>query len=141
MSVAGAWLDHMNHPVLSAIAAMHAAFDEIVGVDPIYMSVAEKKAAMVETGKLRARADALELQLLAAARSTSPRRPGPGRPRPGSPTRPVTRSARSATVPPWPRRWTTRWTQTADALAAGLVNLAQVRAIAEALETLPARSG
>ena len=35
MSVVGAWLDHMNHPVLSAIAAMHAAFDEIVAVDPI----------------------------------------------------------------------------------------------------------
>jgi hypothetical protein len=66
MSVASAWLDHMNHPVLSAIAAMHAAFDEIAGVDPIYMSVAEKKAAMLQTGKLRARADALELQLLAA---------------------------------------------------------------------------
>src|SRR5829696_1397905 len=56
----------MNHPVLSAIAAMHAAFDEIVGVDPMYMSIAEKKAAMLETGKLRARADALELRLLAA---------------------------------------------------------------------------
>ena len=61
-----AWLVTMNHLVLTAIAASHAAFDEIAGVDPTYMSVAEKKAAMVETAKLRARADALELQLLAA---------------------------------------------------------------------------
>jgi hypothetical protein len=138
MSVAGAWLEHMNHPVLSAVAAMHAAFDEIVGVDPIYMSVAEKKAAMVETGKLRARADALELRLLAAgaadvAEETGARSTAAWL---ADETRDVLGAvrARAALAETLDRRWT----RTADALAAGLVNLAQVRVIAEALETLPA---
>ena len=141
MSVVGAWLDHMNHPVLSAIAAMHAAFDEIVAVDPIYLSVGEKKAAMVETGKLRARADALELQLLAAgavdvaeetgARSTASWLADETRDAHG-PVR--ARAALAKTLDH-------KWTQTADALAAGLVNLAQVRVIAEALEALPADLG
>ena len=32
------WLVAMNHPVLSAIAAIEAALDEIAGVDPTCMS-------------------------------------------------------------------------------------------------------
>lgn len=32
----------MNHPVLSVYAAIDAAFDEITGVDPIYMSVEQR---------------------------------------------------------------------------------------------------
>ena len=131
MSVLPAWLVFMNHPVLTAIAASHAAFDEIAGVIPAYMSVAEKKAAMVETAKLRARLDALELQLLAAssvdvadetgARSTATwladeTREGHG-------------TVRNRAV--LARALDERYRQVADALAAGVVNTPQTRAIVE----------
>lgn len=127
----------MNHPVLSAVAAMHAALDEIAGVDPMYMSVAEKKAAMVETAKLRARADALDLQLMAAgsidvaddtgARSTAVWL--------ADETRDAHGAVRGRAV--LAKALAARWTQVADALAAGAVNLAQTRAIVESLDALP----
>jgi hypothetical protein len=127
----------MNHPVLTAIAASHAAFDEIAGVDPIYMSVAEKKAAMLEVARLRARADALDLALLAAsavdvaeetgARSTAVWAADATREAHGA----VRHRARLATA------LDRKWRLVADALAAGTVNLAQARVIAEALDALP----
>ena len=128
----------MNHPVLSAIAAIHAAFDEVADVDPIFMSVGEKKAALVEMGRLRARADALDMALLAA----------------GSVDVAEDTGARSAAT--WVAEATgeaqgtvrhraglakaldTTWTVLAGALAAGRVNLAQTRAIVESLDALPA---
>jgi hypothetical protein len=129
MSVVPAWLVVMNHPVLTAIAASHAAFDEIAGVDPMYMSVAEKKAAMVETAKLRARADALELQLLAAgwvdvadqtgARSTATWL--------AEETREAHGTLRNRAV--LARALDRRYRQVADAMAAGVVNTAQTRVI------------
>ncbi len=127
----------MTHPVLSAIAAMHAAFEEIAGVDPIYMSVAEKKTAMVESAKLRARADALDLKLLAAGdvdvaedtgtRSTAAWLADTTRDASGT----LRRKADLA------KALETRWTQTREALAAGRVNLPQTRVITEALDALP----
>lgn len=136
-----AWLVVMNHLVLTAIAASHAAFDEIAGVDPTYMSVAEKKAAMVQTAKLRARADALELQLLAAgsvdvaddtgARSTATWLADQTREAHGT----VRNRAMLATA------LDQRYRHLAAALAAGEVNTAQTRAIVECLDALPADVG
>jgi hypothetical protein len=137
-SVGARWLGWvMNHPVLSAIAAIHAALDEIAGVDPIYMSVAEKKTAMVESARLRARAEALDLQLSAAAeidvaeetgsRSTAVWLADQTREAHGT----VRHRAALA------KALEKTWTHTGAALAAGRVNLAQVRAITESLQTLP----
>jgi hypothetical protein len=131
----------MNHLVLTAIAASHAAFDEIAGVDPMYMSVAEKKAAMVDLAKLRARADALELQLLAAgsvdvadetgARSTATWLADEARDAHGT--------VRNRAV--LAKALDQRYRQVAAALAAGVVNTAQTRAIVESLDALPADAG
>jgi hypothetical protein len=57
----------MNHPVLSAYAAIDAAFDEITHVDPAYMTIEQKKAALTSSARARARAEAWELRLLAAS--------------------------------------------------------------------------
>jgi hypothetical protein len=51
----------------SMVGLGHEPPGALAGVDPIYMSVAEKKTAMVESARLRARAEALDLQLSAAA--------------------------------------------------------------------------
>ena len=126
----------MNHPVLSAIAAIDAALDEVAGVDPVYMTVEEKKTALVASAKVRARAEALELRLLAAAddvaeatgaRSTATWVADQTRQAHGT----VRRDAALATA------LDQRWTQTADAFAAGDLNMAQARVIAEALAALP----
>ena len=110
----------MNHPVLSALAAMDAAFDEICGVDPMYMSVAEKKAAMVQTARLRARAEALDLRLLAAgevdvaddtgARSTAVWLADQTREAHGAVrNRAVLAQALRASGPRWPTHWLRAW--------------------------------
>lgn len=126
----------MNHPVLSAIAAMDAALDEVAEVDPMYMTVEEKKAALVGSARVRARADALELRVLAAAddvaevtgdRSAATWLADRTREAHGT----VGRKAALA------RALAVRWTRTADALEAGQVNLAQAREIADALDALP----
>ncbi len=127
----------MNHPVLMAIAASHAAFDEIAGIIPTYLSVAEKKAAMVETARLRARADALELRLLAAgsldvadetgARSTATWLADETREAHGT----VRNRAVLATA------LDERYPHLADSLAVGAVNTGQTRAIVESLDALP----
>ena len=130
----------MTHPVLSAIAAMDAAFDEVAGVDPMYMSVEEKKTALVSSARVRARAEALELRLLAAAehdvaeatgaRSTATWVADQTRQAHGT----LRRSAALAAA------LDQRWTHTADAFAAGEVNPAQAGVIAAALDALPQTS-
>jgi hypothetical protein len=57
----------MNHPVLSAYAAIGAALDEISAVDPTYMTVVEKQAALTAGARIRSRVEALEMRVLAAA--------------------------------------------------------------------------
>jgi hypothetical protein len=44
LSVVTAWLVHMTHPMLTLVAALDAAVDEVAGVDPIYLTVPDKKA-------------------------------------------------------------------------------------------------
>jgi hypothetical protein len=96
---------------------------------------------MVETGKLRARADALELQLLAAGAVDVPEETGARSTAAwlADETRDAHGAVRARAA--LAKTLDHTWTQTADALAAGLVNLAQVRVITEALETLPADLG
>ena len=65
---------------------------------------------------------------------TGPPRPG-WRPRPGTTTGPYAGTRR------WLPSLGSRWTQTADALGAGDLNLAQARVIVEALDALPDELG
>jgi Domain of unknown function (DUF222) len=127
----------MNHPVLTTVAAMHAALDEISGVDPMFMTVTEKKTALVAVARLRARIEALDLRLLAAgdldiaedtgARSTAVWVADETKDAHGAVRQ---RAALAKTL-------AERWTQVGDALAAGVVNLAQTRAIIDSLDALP----
>ena len=130
------WLVLMTHPMLTLVAALDAAVDEVAGVDPIYMTVPDKKATLTGVARARARLEAIELKVLAAAddiaeatgdRSTATWLANETRDAHGT----VRRKAVLA------RALTSRWAQTADALGAGEVNLAQARVIAEALEALP----
>ncbi len=70
--------------------------------------------------------------------TTSPSRPVPGPPHTGWPTPPATTPEPSADSPPWPKPWTNGGPEVATALADGVVNVAQARVIAEALDALPA---
>ena len=126
----------MNHPVLSVYAAIDAAFDELIGVDPLYMTVEQRQAALAHSAKVRARAEAWDLRLLAAsddiaettgARSTATWVAVETRDAHGA----VRRRASLASA------LHERWGQVDSALEAGALNLAQARVIADALDALP----
>ena len=137
LSVGGGCLaSRVNHPVLSAYAAIDAAFDEITHVDPAYMTVEQRKAALMSSARARARADAWELRLLAAsddvadetgARSTATWVANETRDAHGAERR---RASLAAALGQ-------RWARVADALESGSLNLTQARVIAEALDALP----
>ena len=126
----------MSHPVLSVYAAIDAAFDEITGVDPVYMTVEQKQAALACSAKVRARAEAWDLRLLAAsgdiaeatgARSTATWVAVETRDAHGA----VRRRASLASA------LDERWGQVGSSLEAGVLNLGQARVIVEALDALP----
>lgn len=126
----------MNHPLLTALAAMDAALDEVAQVEPTYMSVAEKETALVRSARVRARFEAMEMRVLASAddvaeetgdRSTAAWLATATRDGRGSVRR---RQALAKALD-------ARWTQVGAALATGDVNAAQARVIAEALDALP----
>ncbi len=122
--------------MLTLVAALDAAVDEVAGVDPIYMTVPDKQTTLAGIARARARLEGVELKVLAAAddvaevtgdRSTASWLANRTREAHGT----VRRKAALA------RALAGRWTRTADALEAGLVNLAQAREIADALDALP----
>ena len=126
----------MTHPMLTLVAALDAAVDEVAGVDPIYMTVPDKKATLTGVARARARLEAVELKVLAAsddiAEATGDRSTATWL---ANQTREAHGTVRRKAV--LARALASRWAQTADALEAGQVNLAQARVIAEALEALP----
>jgi hypothetical protein len=118
------------------IDELDAALDQILTVDPIYLTTTEKQVAMVGLSRARARIEAAVMRVLAVAdevaeatgdRSTAAWLSTETRDAHGT----VRRSATLATA------LESRWVQVADALAAGAVNLAQARVIVDALDALP----
>jgi hypothetical protein len=126
----------MNHPVLTALAAMEAALDEVSQVEPVYMSVAEKQTALMRSARVRARAEALEMRVLAAAddvaEQTGDRSTAAWL---ATATRDSRGSVRRRQV--LGKALDSRCRHVGAALAAGEVNSAQARVIAEALDALP----
>ena len=55
------------HPLLAAVRACEAAFDELGEVDPLYADGASKQALLVELTRLSARVTALRAQVLAVS--------------------------------------------------------------------------
>ncbi len=118
------------------IGTLHAVLDEIGAVDPIYLTTAEKQGALTELSRARARIEAAELRVLAAAddiaeatgaRSTADWLADETRQAHGT----VRRFAALA------GGLESRWVQVGYALASGSVNLAQARVMVEALDALP----
>lgn len=118
------------------IAVLDAALDDVAAVDPIYLTTTEKQTALLDLSRVEARVQAAKLRILAAsddiaeatgARSTAHWLADATRENPGA----VRRLSGLAEV------LDERWTQVGTALAAGSVNLAQARVVAEALGELP----
>ncbi len=119
------------------IGVLDAALDDIAAVDPVYLTTAEKQTALRDLSRLEARVQAAKLRVLAAAddiavetgaRSTAHWLADATRDNPGA----VRRLSALAEA------LDERWTQVGTALADGVVNVAQARVIAEALDALPA---
>ena len=118
------------------IGELDAVLDEILAVDPIYLTTAEKQSASLQLAKADARLQAARLRLLAVSddiaeitgdRSTATWLADETRDAHGA----VRRNAALASA------LDQRWVQIANALASGSVNLAQARVIVEALDALP----
>lgn len=56
-----------EHPLLAAAHAVGTALDEVAGVDPLYLSIPEKQALLVELTRLSARLTGLRAEVLAVA--------------------------------------------------------------------------
>ena len=119
---------------------VHGAMDELAAISPEFRTTAEKQEHLVGISRLIARAEAERLRVLASAgdiavatgdRSTAAWLAAETRDAHGT----VRRHAGLAEA------LDQRWTQTGAAFAAGEVNLAQTRVIAEALAALPADLG
>src|SRR5512133_1585620 len=57
----------ISHPVLACARAIGGALDEVVGVDPLYMTPAAKAAAMVGLSTAICRAQGLLLRVVAVS--------------------------------------------------------------------------
>jgi hypothetical protein len=55
------------HPILGFVAALGGALDRVLRVEPVFMTPDQKRRALVELARERARLDALALRVLAAA--------------------------------------------------------------------------
>lgn len=55
------------HPIVSAVATARAALGEVAEVQPVFMSTAEKQAALIELARLEAQTTEARLRVLASA--------------------------------------------------------------------------
>lgn len=124
------------HPLLAAAQVVGAALDEVVGVDPLYLSTQDKSALLVELTRSLARLTGLRAEVLAVADDLA--------------ARTGMRSAASwlAAEPRTSRREAAhdeqlgvalrhRWTGLGAAVAAGHVTWEQATILVHALDELP----
>jgi hypothetical protein len=130
----------MSSTYAASFDRLHECVDELAAIDPSYRTTSEKQDALLGWSQFIARAEAERMRVLAVAddiaettgdRCTAAWLATMTRDAPGA----VRRTATLATA------LDRSWTQTAAAFAAGTVNLAQVRVIAEALDALPEKLG
>ena len=127
----------MNHPVLSSLVAVDAALDELAGVDPIFMTTADKKAAMILGAKVRARLDAVQMAVVAAADDVAVET-GARSVAAWLATETRDSHAHARQVERLGQALGCRWRQAGEALAAGRLSTAQAQVITRALDELPA---
>jgi hypothetical protein len=56
-----------QHPVLSCLDVLEAALEDVAGVEPAFMTVADKEAALVRAAEVETRLKELQLRVLASA--------------------------------------------------------------------------
>lgn len=123
------------HPVLAFALGVRSAAKDIAGVDPTFMTAAEKEQALVELHRARAQVDAWQLRLLAASDDVADAH--------GARDAAAWLSAETRTDyrPARARlelaRQLERWTGVAGALLAGDLTPEHARSIADALDALP----
>ncbi len=128
--------DHV-HPVLSCVASMESALKATADVQVVFMAPAEKRTALLELTRVEAQVAALRLRVMAAsddvalkegARDVAALVTHHTRTDAGANRRDLVLA----------RALEKRWTQVADALGRGEVNLAQALVMVHALGELPA---
>src|SRR5687768_14289177 len=123
-----------RHPVLACADQITTALASVAQVDPIFMTTPEKAEALLDLSRLTGQLESLRLRVIAASGD-------------------VAETDASRNVGTWlgPRTLTdtsantathvlatdlTHWTQVADGLTHGTVNLAQAKVITRALDAL-----
>ena len=126
----------MSSTYAEPLDLVERGLDDLAAIDPGHRTTAEKQQFLLRVARAKARLVAEELRVLAASddvaevtgdRSTATWLAHQTREAHGT----VRRHAALASA------LDSRWTQTAEALGAGDVNLAQARVVVEALEALP----
>ena len=126
----------MSTTYTEPLARLHGALDDLAAISPQFRTTTEKQQLLLELSRAQARVTAQGLRVLAVAddiaeatgdRSTATWLANQTRDAHGT----VRRHAGLAAA------LEQRWTQTAAALADGVVNLAQARVMVEALDALP----
>jgi hypothetical protein len=128
--------DPFAHPFLRGVGQVAVAVDDLCATRPGLMSVREKEAALLDLARLEARVSAVKLRVLAGAddlaAEAGARDAGAWLAHEARLDRgPARRDGELATV------LADRWPRLEAALAAGVVNLAQVRVCAAVLAELP----
>src|SRR4051794_6515830 len=115
---------------------LEACLDELAAIDPTYRTTAEKGGALIGLARVKARVAAAELRLLASADDVAEST--------GARTAAAWLAEETRDAPGTLRRDAAlaaalhrRWERVGAALSAGVVNLAQTRVLADALDGLP----
>ncbi len=128
------------HPILSAIAVAQDAVAGVRDAQPVYLSPAEKQAAVAELARLEAMTAELKLRVVAVAEDA---RADSGARDTGAWLASVTREdfptgrAQARLAEALDRRWAA----VAAGMAHGLVSLPQAKVVAQVLDDLPDRLG
>src|SRR6187200_2181129 len=130
----------MSSTYAEPLDRLDAVVDELASIGPEFRSTGEKRELLLRISRVIGRAEAVRLRVLAASddiaeatgdRSTAAWLATQTRDNHGTVRRHAALAAALGST----------WTQTADALGAGDLNLAQARVIVEALDALPVSLG
>ena len=125
-----------QHPVLTCLDVLEEALKDVAGVDPGFMTVADKEATLVRTAEVASRLKELQLRVLAAAEDlaaeTGQRDQAAWLSHHGRLDRPAARRDQQLA-----EALAARWHGVAEAMRGGKVHPDQAHVIVRALDRLP----
>uniref|UniRef100_UPI003515EC39 DUF222 domain-containing protein n=1 Tax=Nocardioides sp. TaxID=35761 RepID=UPI003515EC39 len=128
-----------THPVITCAHTLQTALGEVREVQPVYMSVEDKKTALIELTKVEAAVAELKARVLAASGDVAD---DTGARDPGAWLAHATRTERRITASQYRlAQALERLPRLAAAMSSGLVNEGQARVIIETVDNLPDRLG